>query len=49
MDKMQQAFEAMMRVNGTSVAKDSKGKYRNPTVQVRWKWFQTGWEMRGLQ
>lgn len=49
MDKMQQAFEAMMRVSGTSLAKDRKGRYSNPTVQVRWKWFQTGWEMRGLQ
>lgn len=48
MSKAQIAFEAMMRVGGNDKLTFKNGKYINPTTQIRWRWFQTGWELRGL-
>lgn len=42
-------FEAIMRSNGiTDFAKTTKGHYKLPSVQTRWKYFLLGWEMRGV-
>lgn len=41
-------FEAIMRSNGhTNFAKLASGRYKVPSLQTRWKYFQLGWEMRG--
>ena len=44
----QQIFEARMRGKGhTDFTKNPKGKYLVPAMQMRWSYFQMGWEMRG--
>lgn len=48
MNQAQTAFEALMRIEGKSELIFKSGKYLSPTVQIRWRWFQTGWELRGL-
>ena len=49
MSKAQQVFEALMRSKGHTDFKQSKsGKYTVPALQMRWIYFQTGWEMRGV-
>jgi len=36
-----------MRVKGhTDFTMTSTGKYKTPALQVRWSYFQLGWEMR---
>lgn len=42
------AFEAVMRADGHSDFTTARGKYVNAGLQVRWRWFLTGWEIRGL-
>jgi hypothetical protein len=44
----QSAFEAIMRIDGHTNFAMSKGKYLNASLQMRWRWFQTGWELRGI-
>lgn len=48
MTEAQKAFEALMRVEGKSDLAFRNGKYQSGTVQIRWRWFLTGWEMKGL-
>lgn len=43
-----QAFESIMRIDGHTNFKMKDNKYQNASMQVRWRWFLTGWEMRGL-
>jgi hypothetical protein len=48
MSKMQQIFEAVMRGKGyTDFTQTPAGRYKAAAVQVRWSYFQMGWEMRG--
>jgi hypothetical protein len=36
-----------MKTKGhTDFSKSSTDKYHNPNLQVRWSFFQLGWEMR---
>jgi hypothetical protein len=50
MTEPQKAFEAMMRVNGKQdLEKNKHGKYANTSVQVRWRYFLMGWELRGTR
>ena len=38
-----------MRSKGfTDFTRSGTGKYKNPAMQVRWSYFQLGWEMRGV-
>lgn len=47
MTHAQRIFEATMRAKGhTDFAKNAKGKYTNNALQIRWNYFQLGWEMR---
>ena len=47
MTHCQKIFEAMMRVKGhTDFTMSTTGKYINTNLQVRWAYFQLGWEMR---
>lgn len=47
MSKAQHVFEAIMRVTGhTDFTMSKDGKYNVPELQVRWAYFQLGWEMR---
>jgi hypothetical protein len=48
MTKVQKVFEAIMRTKGHTDFDQTKGRYTNASLQVRWRWFQTGWELRGL-
>ena len=46
MSKRQQVFEAVMRVKGhTDFTVNKTGRYTNNALQVRWSYFQMGWEM----
>jgi hypothetical protein len=46
MTKAQQVFEAIMATKGHSeFAMSAKGKYLVPALQMRWVYFQLGWEM----
>lgn len=46
MSKAQQVFEAIMATKGHSeFAMSAKGKYLVPALQMRWVYFQLGWEM----
>ena len=49
MTQAQKIFEAMMRAKGYTDFSQSKGKYTNPSVVMRWNYFLLGWEMRGVQ
>lgn len=46
MTKAQQVFEAIMRTKGHADFKKSGNKYNNQSLQIRWNYFQLGWEMR---
>lgn len=46
MTKAQQVFEALMRSKGHANFELRKGRYIVPALQVRWVYFQFGWEMR---
>lgn len=47
MTKAQRVFEAIMRVKGhTDFTMSSTGKYAVNGLQVRWAYFQMGWEMK---
>jgi hypothetical protein len=47
MSKAQQVFEAIMATKGyNDFAMNAKGKYLVPALQLRWSYFQLGWEMR---
>ena len=48
MSKAQQVFEALMRTKGYDDFILARGKYVNPSLQVRWNYFLMGWEMRGV-
>jgi hypothetical protein len=49
MSKAQQVFEALMRTKGyTEFTMNKTGKYTVPSLQMRWTYFQLGWEMRGV-
>jgi hypothetical protein len=46
MNQAQKVFEAIQRSKGhTDFAMGSNGKYNSPALQVRWNYFQLGWEM----
>jgi hypothetical protein len=46
MSKAQQVFEALMRPKGhTDFNMNANGKYSVPSLQMRWSYFQLGWEM----
>jgi hypothetical protein len=48
MSREQRAFETLMRIDGHTNFAMKNGKYVNSAMQVRWRWFRTGWELRGL-
>ena len=48
MSKAQTVFEALMRSKGHTDFATRKGRYTVPAMQVRWSYFQMGWEMRGV-
>lgn len=49
-DRARTIFEAMMRGQGhTDFARRPGGNYANGGIQTRWKYFQLGWEMRGVE
>jgi hypothetical protein len=49
MKQAQSIFEALMRTKGyTDFSTNKSGKYTIPSLQVRWVYFQLGWEMRGV-
>ena len=48
MSKAQTVFEALMRGKGYTDFNMHKGRYTVPAMQVRWSYFQMGWEMRGV-
>jgi hypothetical protein len=49
MTKMRQVFEALMRSKGhTDFSRTRTDRYVVVAMQVRWSYFQLGWEMRGV-
>ena len=47
MTKSQQVFEAIMAAKGhINFTMSARGKYLVPALQLRWAYFQLGWEMR---
>jgi hypothetical protein len=47
MTRSQQVFEAIMKTKGhTDFTTSTTGKYNVPALQMRWTYFQLGWEMR---
>ena len=47
MTHCQRIFEATMRVKGhTNFGMTPTGKYVNASLQIRWAYFQLGWELR---
>lgn len=46
MSKSQQMFEAIMATKGhNDFTMNARGKYLVPALQMRWSYFQLGWEM----
>lgn len=45
MTQAQKVFEALMRSKGHADFNMHNNKYRVPGLQVRWNYFQMGWEM----
>ena len=45
MSRAQQMFEAMMHTNGFTSFEMKNGRYLAANIQVRWKFFQLGWNM----
>jgi hypothetical protein len=49
MSKAQAIFEALMRSKGhTNFDMNKHGKYTIPSLQMRWSYFQLGWEMKAV-
>jgi hypothetical protein len=49
MSKAQTVFEALMRSKGhTDFNMNATGKYSVPSLQMRWSYFQLGWEMKAV-
>jgi hypothetical protein len=48
MSKAQQVFEALMRGKGYTDFDTRKGRYTVSAMQMRWTYFQMGWELRGV-
>jgi hypothetical protein len=49
MTQAQQVFEAIMATKGhNQFEMSAKGKYLVPALQLRWVYFQLGWEMKGV-
>jgi hypothetical protein len=49
MTKAQTVFEALMRSKGhTDFNMNTNGKYSVPSLQMRWSYFQLGWEMKAV-
>jgi len=48
MSKAQTVFEALMRSKGHTDFNMHNSKYSVQSLQVRWSYFQLGWEMRGV-
>lgn len=48
MTHAQKVFEAIMRTKGHADFNMHNGKYSVPSLQVRWSYFQLGWEMGGV-
>lgn len=49
MTQAQKMFEAIMRTKGhDDFEMNMKGKYLVPAMQLRWVYFQLGWEMKGV-
>jgi hypothetical protein len=47
MTHCQKVFEALMRTKGyTDFYQSKSGKYLTPAIQVRWAYFQLGWNMK---
>lgn len=48
--KAREVFEALMRGNGyDNLDRNESGHYVVAGLNVRWKFFLLGWEMRGVQ
>lgn len=45
MTSARSVFEAIMRAKGHGDFTLEQGKYASPSMQVRWNYFQLGWEM----
>ena len=48
MSKARKLFEAVMRGQGykdSDLVSDASGRYTKPSVQTRWRYFLSGWEM----
>jgi hypothetical protein len=45
MTQAQKVFEAIQRSKGHTDFAQDKGRYTNINLQVRWNYFQMGWEM----
>lgn len=48
MTQAQKVFEAIMRTKGHVDFNMHNGKYSVPSLQMRWVYFQLGWEMSGV-
>jgi hypothetical protein len=49
MSKAQALFEALMRSKGhADFYMNKHGKYSVPSLQMRWSYFQLGWEMKAV-
>jgi hypothetical protein len=49
MSQAQVIFEAIMRGKGhTDFNMNANGKYSVPSLQMRWSYFQLGWEMKAV-
>lgn len=42
---MKEIFEALMRVKGYTDFSIKNNRYTNSNLQMRWQYFQLGWEM----
>jgi hypothetical protein len=42
-----QVFEMIMKLNGHTDFEKKGDKYVSTSMQMRWKYFLMGWEMRG--
>lgn len=48
MSQAQQTFEAFMRTSGFDDFTMKNGRYTAANIQVRWKFFQLGWNMANI-
>ena len=49
MTQAQKVFEAMMIAKGYTDFEQTKGRYNNPSIVMRWNYFLMGWQLRGVQ